>query len=377
MFALSVFGVFILIGALVPSSTPTSSDETSTVADSNSETAPTETPESVLDDDSVFANGWVEAQTAEPTVEELNNYEVYYTPRLDADTFATESWNSTLAATYDALFTFGYNVSNNFVSAYNTLYDAREIISTDNTIVFADAAVNSSEPQCGFNGNLVAVAGGLENYAAPLPLAVSQNNFAFITDLDRDEEYASTLTTVGFYSIVGEEKGLVFVGASESWQELVFVNMLLNEDDTMRVAGKQILSKYPVLEEAPERALTGNENLTELVLNSHRAMLNKNINMVYEDSFWISGQASKDYVLKFYKEQNYSLENPAYNGVTVDDLTNIVSQLETYNSDNESTLAYNFDDKTAYQLEVSDNGEFNILTLNGEETQYDCASSFE
>ena len=382
VFAFLIFSILILISSLTGSSSMPVKDtfETGTVEE-------TLAPGNV--EQSIFSNGWASSENNEPMVETINNVKIYYTPNIYVDNgnntenFISEIWESTVNKSIASTQNSGVNASFTAVSAYNTAYYAKEIITPDTILVLADTTFNpDTTTTCNFGGQSVAAGPPYPEFYIP---SAFRDDSILLNDWDRDENYISQLQQSGFF--VFETNNVVsqigYAVYSEQWQEIIFINMLLNPDGTLNSVYKHVLSGYTdetYTEENKQRALNSEDTLLSLAYESYLAVEQKTQTAlqvpyggVSAENFWYSNDSVKDFVLKQYRKYDYGLDQPYYYGLNVETVKNIYDNIAVLN--NGDNVVYNFDDNNLYLIESSEDLTSHILkNLDGSDSDYSCIS---
>jgi hypothetical protein len=341
--------------------------------------------------DDVFADGWADANSNKPQIATFDNTTIYYTPTLYADSEdeasnrVSEMWEQVADATVEANQTNGATLSFAAVSAYATGYYAKEIITEDTFLVLSDVVFNpDSTLTCNYSGQLVAAGTPYTDFYVP---SVFREEAVFLNDWDRDEEYVNNLQQSGFFlvEVDGVAKQMGFIVYSEMWQEIVFVNMVLNEDNTVDSAYRHVLSSYVDEEDRGEetpRVLKNNESLTLLAYSSYLTVDSKTGNVeelltsgeVEAEGFWYDNVNPKDFILKQYRDFSYTFDTPYLLGLTKVEASSIYD--EVFAAASEGTeLVYNFDDNTLYKNVSSEDYLTHTLhTLDNVETSFVCTT---
>lgn len=370
--------------------TPVPEGNSNTVADVPPSLEETPNPsDSAAETSNIFDNGWADATTMTAKTETINGKTILYSPTLfntdtEEGTQNSNLWETVADITAQKLNSIQTNPSYNIVSAYNTPYHAKEIITQNNTTILTDILLEYGTPTtCNFTGQYIATGQGDENYTLPTPLKIINNNPAFLTDWDRDENYTETIKPTGFYTIFEGEilEQLVFVAHNVEWEELIFINITVNIDGSMFSATKHVLSSYILDDTQPGRALQGTEDLTRLVTELATQVEAKNINTVQKategslgDDFWGTPQANKDYILKTFKKQDYTLQPKHYSNLDTETLTQINTTLTELNNLDQRLPVWVEEEQNLYDMLPKENGEGVLITFDGGETEYSCTS---
>jgi hypothetical protein len=381
IFAVLFLGAVILISMLSGGASNIVEEET-----------PLEEPvgeEQVETSDDVFTDGWADAALNTPQIATFDNVKIYYTPTLYADSEDEASnrvstmWEKVADSTVKANQANGATLSFAAVSAYATGYYAKEILTEDTMLILSDIVFNpDAQLTCNYEGQLVAAGEPYTDFYVP---SVFREDAVFLNDWDRDEEYVNNLKQSGFFlvEVDGIAKQMGFIVYSEMWQEMVFVNMVLNEDDTVNSAYRHVLSSYVDESEKDKdnpRVLKNNESLTLLAYNSYLTVDSKKVaseqlvngDSVDAEGFWYDNVNAKDFVLKQYRNFSYTFDSPYLMGLTKEAASSIYIKVFEATAEG-AELVYNFDDNTVYKNVSSEDYLTHTLhNLDGAGTSFIC-----
>lgn len=345
--------------------------------------------EQVETSDDVFTDGWADAALNTPQIATFDNVKIYYTPTLYADSEDEASnrvstmWEKVADSTVKTNQANGATLSFAAVSAYATGYYAKEILTEDTMLILSDIVFNpDAQLKCNYEGQLVAAGEPYTDFYVP---SVFREDAVFLNDWDRDEEYVNNLKQSGFFlvEVDGIAKQMGFIVYSEMWQEMVFVNMVLNEDDTVNSAYRHVLSSYVDESEKDKdnpRVLKNNESLTLLAYNSYLTVDSKKVaseklvngDSVDAEGFWYDNVNAKDFVLKQYRNFSYTFDSPYLMGLTKEAASSIYIKVFEATAEG-AELVYNFDDNTVYKNVSSEDYLTHTLhNLDGAGTSFIC-----